>query len=739
MRKELTFLVDSRVYFVRLKHYKNTMFISLTEAATLLGVTTETLRNWDKSGKLQSHRDPKNNYRNYKLKEVQALINANNLEKKKEKKNSLKPAPAGSKGHSVQLNAGDKDFKRALVRVHKVLRDVEGSSSIVERFDEVTKLIFLKLLLEKESSASFSQQTGEINSAYAKRLKSAFVERANKSDGLFPEKFKRISLSDKALVEAAGVLAEVDLSSSRSDIKGLAYEEMIRNTFDKGDHQQFFTPPPIVEFLVALIGENITGCVCDPASGTGGFLVEMVKQGCDVKEIFGLEIDDRLAWVSGINLSVHGAEKFQTKCLSDGGTLGREGESYYNSMDVIVTNPPFGSDFTGDELQGYSLGIGRSSRRRGVLFIERCLQMLKPNGLLGIVIDEGVLSLPTNEDVRRLILENSELQAVISLPDHAFMPYASVATSILLLKKRPPPIGVGKAFFGRAENVGRKPNGEPDVIYDETGTALLNSDLPRILKAWRDFKKTGVTDESENIYLANIPYGDLKKRSGECRIDFRFLHPSRVAAEEALKASKHELVKLSDICDVRNESFVPSVDFADQMIPYTGLAQIESRIGRAQQITVSGSSLKSAVKRYEAGDILFAKMRPSLRKVAYVDFAESGYASAECIILTMKTDDGERQLIDPYLLSILLRSNFVYGQIIHLIAGIGRPRVSIKDLLNVKIPLLDKKAQEKLLHTFMQKKQRYEAQRIEARRLADASAQAELEAIDSVGQQFVEI
>lgn len=714
------------------------MFISLTEAATLLGVTTETLRNWDKSGKLRSHRDPKNNYRNYKLTEVQNLLNG-----KAVRSNAIAEAPpksiqARGKKDSKSTNFGDRDLKRALVRVHKVLRDVEGSSSIVERFDEVTKLIFLKLLSEKDESVSFSKKEDENGSAYAKRLKEAFVIRAEKSDGLFPEKFKKINLSEKALIEAANVLVEVNLSSSRNDVKGLAYEEMIRNTFDKGDHQQFFTPPPIVEFLVGLIGEDIKGCVCDPASGTGGFLVEIVKQSCSVQKILGLEIDDRLSWVTGVNLSVHGAEKFQTRCLSEGGSLGNEGKEFFESVDVIVTNPPFGSDFSGAELQEYELGKGRTSRRRGVLFIERCLQMLKPNGIFGIVIDEGVLSLPTNEDVRRLILDKSELLAVISLPDHAFMPYASVATSILLLRKRGKSCTSRKTFFARAENVGRKPNGDSDVIYDENGKSSLNSDLPRILKTWREFKKNGYVDASENIYVTDVSNFGSTRRCGECRIDFRFLHPSRIAAEEALRNSKHELVKIGQLCDVRNESFVPSVDFSDQMIPYTGLAQIESRIGRAQQIMVSGGSLKSAVKRYEFGDILFAKMRPSLRKVAYVDFAEAGYASAECVVLTMKNDEDGLQLIDPYLLSILLRSNFVYGQIIHLIAGIGRPRISIKDLLNVRIPLLDRKSQENLLHAFHQKKQSYETQRIEARRLADAANIAELEAIDSVGQQFAE-
>ncbi|MDH6524780.1 N-6 DNA methylase [Polynucleobacter sphagniphilus] len=706
------------------------MFISLTEAATLLGVNKETLRNWDRSGKLRSHRDPSNNYRYYKLSDVQALKTPTLFESSDQllSQELLKDPP-------LDL---DKNFKRSLSRIHKILRDTDGSSSLVERFDEVTKLIFLKLLSEKSTTDFFQKKNTESEAAYTKRLKLDFFKRASDAGNLFPQKFKHISLSDEALKQAAAVIGGVDLTASQQDVKGHAYEEMIKNTFDKGDHQQFFTPHSIVEFLVALVGDDIKGSVCDPASGTGGFLVEIVKQQKQAKKLVGIEIDERLAWVTGINLQVHGASNFETHHIAEGGSLGQSGKKFINSFDVIITNPPFGSDFSGKDIDGYKLGKGKTSRRRGVLFIERCLSNLKSNGILGMVIDDGVLSLPTNEDVRRLILDQSELLAVISLPDSAFMPYATVATSILLLRKRGGKSSQNKTFFARAENVGRKPNGESDVLYDETGLAYLNNDLPHILNMWQQFKADTTIETSESIYLANIPLSEEPVNHDSCRLDFRFHHPSRLAAEAVLSSSKRHFKKLSDLCNVRNESFIPSIDFEDQMIPYTGLAQIESRVGRVQQIMVSGDSLKSAVKRYERGDILFAKMRPSLRKVAYIDFLEAGYASAECIVLTIRRHQG-KLLIDPKLLSILLRSDFVYGQIIHLIAGIGRPRISLKDFMNVKVPLLDEKKQKQLIQDFLKKKELYEERRAEAKMLSEEAINAELEAIEDIGRQFARI
>lgn len=713
------------------------MFISLTEAATLLGLNKETLRNWDKSGKLRSHRDPVNNYRQYKLSEVEALVSSGSL--KQEKLIFTDQSTESAElNHEKTIENSDRDFKRSLNRVHKLLRDIEGSSSLVERFDEITKLIFLKLLSEKNDVNSFDKQSNESQAAYAKRLKTLFVAHANEGRTFFPEKFKHIRLSDKALIEAANVFSGIDLTGVQQDIKGIAYEEMIKNTFDKGDHQQFFTPKQIVEFLVSFIGSDMQGYVCDPASGTGGFLVEAIKQKKPIKKLLGLEIDERLAWVAGVNLQVHGALNFETRHLLDAGSLGKGGAELKNTIDVIITNPPFGSDLSGIALEDFNLGVGRSSRRRGVLFIERSLDMLKPGGLLGMVIDEGVLSLPTNEDVRRLILEQSEVLAVISLPDTTFMPYASVATSIIILRKINEKRKTKNTFFARAENIGRKPNGDLELIYDSAGNASLNSDLPQILEVWKKFKSTGNVESSENIYLADFSKDSLtvSKVLGH-RLDFRFHHPSRLAAERALSSSKRKFIRLSELCNFRNESYIPSVNFYDQMIPYTGLAQIDARVGRAQQIMVSGSSLKSAVKKFEYGDILFAKMRPSSRKVAYTEFQEAGYASAECLVLTIKKDDMGRSIIDPNLLSIFLRSDYVYGQIIHLIAGIGRPRISLKDLLNIKVPLIENKKQSELLEDFYIQKEAYETQRAHAKKLSDEANRAELDVIEKIGKQFV--
>ena len=705
--------------------------ISLSEAAQLLNVSKETLRNWDRAGKLKSKRHPMNNYRTYPLEKVMKL-------KEDATATYHVTDPPPSERNSAAQNGGltEETFKKHLARIHRCLRDTHGDSSLISRFDEITKLLFIKVLSESESSKRelFSQLL-ESNEAYSRRIRAFYESACAKYPTLVPERFRRLNLPDETIVAAGEILNGVHLSGASVDIKGVAYEEVVRNTFDKGENQQFFTPREVAAFLVAMVKEKAGGSVCDPASGTGGFLVEMLRQEAHAKKFTALEVDDRLAWVTGINLFLCGARDFQSVYLGNGGSLGQKAERFLNSFDVIVTNPPFGSDFSdGSALEKYELGRSYTSRRRGILFIERCLDMLKEGGYLGMVIDEGVLSLASTMDVRQFIQRRAELLAVVSLPETAFMPYASVNTSIIVLRKTKKPARQ-VTFFAKSERVGRKPNGEPDITYDENGEAMPNSDLDEILAAWDEFQKCGKTiADHDKVFLAN-PFTDAEQNP-ELRLDFRYHHPARLMASSAIKQSKHPVVRLGEICVERNESYVPSIDFPDHFIYYTGLAQMESRTGNATQIYVPGQSLKSGVKKFYRHDILFARMRPNLRKCHFAEFSHDGYTSSECIVLTVRKDNDGQPVFDPFLLSVLLRSDFVYGQIMHQVAGIGRPRLAAKDFKHILVPVPSLKTQSAMKDSFLKARFLYKELEEEARHRFQQAEAMKIQAVENIARSL---
>ena len=698
-------------------------YVTLAEAATYLGVSKATLRNWDRQGKLRAERHPLNNYRAYALADLQQL-------------QSRLPLWADEWPSEPAKSMTAREVRALVSRLHRIIRDSDSNSNIIERFDELTKLLFLKLQTEETDPDLFARVTQESETDYAARIRRSYRDIAERHASYVPAAFRALRAGDQTLIACSGALAQVTFHNVGFDLKGLAYEEMIRNTFDKNDNQQFFTPPQVVEFMVEMMTPVLRGDICDPAAGTGGFLIQVLKSELPYASLTALEIDERLAWVAATNLLAHGGHEIDVSCLRDGGTLGLGAEPLRERFDVILTNPPFGSDFTDATLlETYQLGRNRTNRRRGILFLERCHQLLKPGGRAAIVIDEGVLNGSSTEDVRSFLTENFDIEGIVSLPDDAFLPYASVSASVLFLHKPKKRQTKASTFFARAERIGRKSNGDDDIIYADDGGSRLNSDLPEIVNLYRTFAHDGIVPPTDIAYSTNIR-SNFAEEPGGFRLDFRYHHPSRRKSRERLALTAGTLLPLADLCEERNQPLIPSTELEDQMITYTGLAHIESRTGVSRQIPTPANSLKSAVKRYEPGDILFAKMRPNLRKVALMDGADGGYTSAECIVLTVRKNESGEPRLDPLLLSALLRSDLVYGQIMHLIAGIGRPRLSSQDLRRVMVPVPPQTAQKHALETYRGAVDDARKQKTQAAALIAKSVEAELLAVEQLAEML---
>jgi type I restriction enzyme M protein len=681
-------------------------YVSLAEAATLLGVSKATLRNWDKAGKLNAVRHPLNLYRIYSLAELKQLQQQLGLPWEQPASTETTPPDA----HDLRA------VRRTIGRLHDVLRNADSQSNIIGRFDEITKLIFAKAISDRtlgESGSPFVKEQVIRAAAVRSYYESLAFEHAK----IIPPRFRSLDCSDSAILQCSDVLKPVRFSTTRFDFKGMAYEEIIRNTFDKGDHQQFFTPPHIVDFIVEMCEPFIHGEICDPAAGTGGFLASIARHGFGDAPLTAFEIDERLGWVSGINMFLHDAKNIRIVILPSGGTLGDEALQYFGLFDTIITNPPFGSDFNDQAaLESMQLGSGRVSRRRGILFIERCYRLLRDNGTLAIIIDEGVLNLPHAIDVRRFITANFDVKAIINLPDTAFMPYAAVNASILVLQKRVATDNNQAVFFARAETVGRKPNGDEDIRYDRDGKSYLESDLPDTLNSWREYLGGHKPQNSSTSYVADLAQNLLKDENGH-RIDFQYHHPARIDSAKLLAACPFKLVRLGEVCAERNNTLIPSQELPDAVIRYTGLAHIQTNTGVAEQVPTPAISLKSGVKRYEPGDIVFARMRPNLRKVALMSFSEGGYVSPECSVLVVNPSDDGSPVVDPLLLAVLLRSDFVYGQIMHMIAGIGRPRISATELREVMVPMVPRDRQNALKMEYLAQEKSASALKVRASKL----------------------
>lgn len=701
---------------------------TVSEAAELLGVTTTTLRNWDKLGKLKPSRDPINGYRLYRVEDITRLLQERRFGRTTTE--SVRQIPLFTeervdkeKTEDVLLNSRSLRFLAR--QMNAAFRDSMGGS-LLERFEEITKILYAKLYTEKkqsnlsslglnfdfEDSSSFNFIYEKVGNIYQQALE------------LFPEELLnghgRLGEDKIAIAKVSRLLRNVRLSEVETDVKGFIYEELVRNTFEKTDHQQFFTPRTVVEFIVGLVSAIVKSSeepiyVCDPACGSGGFLIETLKLGNQNWKIIGFEIDKRMAWVAQMNIIMHGGKIDVIHHLNDGGFLGYSQKLNHiipkSGFDIIITNPPFGSDFSDEtSLYNYELGKGKASRRRGVLFIERCIKWLKDSiGRLAIVVDDSILNGKTNHDVRELIFRYCIVEAVISLPEVTFKPYASVKTSILLLKRRSNFGADNQAsiFMAEVEEVGRKANGDPNFCHDENGNLVLNNELPKIINAWVSFKEQG---EKAIEYLAPkvfiCPAERFCSKSHKIivdRLDVAYHHPSRSVAEKTLSRSKYPIPKLAELVVERNVSTVPDKADPYDLWRYIGLAEITPRTGEYVVSEVFGNQIKSNVKLFRGGDILFSKLRPELRKCILLDYMEEdGYASSECFVLRtitsaindcyLRNKVSYGALVDQFevddeYLAILLRSDIVYGQLVYQVSGTGRPRVNKAAVLGVRIPL----------------------------------------------------
>lgn len=381
-----------------------------------------------------------------------------------------------------------------------------GALAPTTAFDELDKLIFCKIWDEKwrdnapkTKGEPFAfqiisypedkddKQNTKAKTELEKRIRDLY-EHGRKKD---PEVFKDdIKLDKHKIYTVVQYLQDINLSKTDLDAKGVAFQSFMGEFF-RGDFGQFFTPKPIVEFIVNSISIDKDWKVLDTSCGSGGFLLHALKAirdeaneiyGEDAgsaswkdywhefaeKHLFGIEINEQISRVAKMNMIIH--DDGHTNIITNDGLKNNKTLEIENrnlkfqdgTFDLIMTNPPFGSTIKADEVNYYkeyelfekNLGITevkdrisddnnkkkwRTSQNTEVLFLERCYKYLnEENGYLAIVVPDGILTNSTSQYVRDWLVEKFRILAVVSLPQHTFSHVkAGVKSSVLFLKKHP--------------------------------------------------------------------------------------------------------------------------------------------------------------------------------------------------------------------------------------------------------------------------------------------------------------
>lgn len=244
------------------------------------------------------------------------------------------------------------------------------------------------------------------------------------------------------------LVSNIDTLPMDGDVKGDLYEYLLSKLSTSGTNGQFRTPRHIIKMMVELVKPTPTDIIADPAAGTAGFLVAVgeylqknKKDLFTVKELrdhyhnnmfHGYDMDRTMLRIGAMNMVLHGVENPNIVYKDSLSEQNKDEEKYT----LILTNPPFKGSLDYESVSSDLLKITKTKKTE-LLFLALMLRMLKKGGRCATIVPDGVLfgSTRAHKAIRKEIIENHHLHAVISMPSGVFKPYAGVSTAILIFTK----------------------------------------------------------------------------------------------------------------------------------------------------------------------------------------------------------------------------------------------------------------------------------------------------------------
>ncbi|MEW6095695.1 MAG: N-6 DNA methylase, partial [bacterium] len=409
---------------------------------------------------------------------------------------------------------------------------------------EMIRSIFCKIYDEIHNYKDLKFKAGaeELDEKVAERIKGLFekVKKSPEGSDVF-EADEKLLLDDKSIAYVVSQLQNYSLLRTDKDAVGDAFEVFIGPAL-RGEKGQFFTPRDVVRLCVEILDPKPAEKVIDPACGSGGFLIVAlehiwkkieekykhlpegrigsIKTEVASKNFYGIDKEFDLAKVSKAYMAIVGDGRGGIFCADslvspeEWTPIQRE-KIKLGSFDVLLTNPPFGSKIpitSKSLLEQYELGFKwKLDKKTGkwertdkvldkqvpqILFIERCLQLLKPGGRMAIVLPEGVFGNPTDRYIFEYIFENAKVLAIVSCPHETFQPSTHTKTSVLFLEKTRKNNKDYNFFMAIAEKAGHDKNGkvtykmneDGDYILDQDGRPIVDDDFPIITERYQEFK-----------------------------------------------------------------------------------------------------------------------------------------------------------------------------------------------------------------------------------------------------------
>jgi type I restriction enzyme M protein len=303
------------------------------------------------------------------------------------------------------------------------LQELVLANSGEDDFQEIFKLVVAKLYAELDGE--------ELSPGAVDALIAAACERW---PGILPAG-SRTLLADEHVRVCVEALAGHRLLDAGLEVMDNAFEFLVSRTA-KGAKGQYFTPRHVIDACVRIVKPRAGETVADPACGSAGFLVQALLSGGDGERMWGFDFDQRAVQVAQALMLLAGDGRShiaRANSLLPGSIEG--------SFDVILTNPPFAGEVQEPELlAAYELARPRGRTERDVLFLERCVELLRPGGRLAIVLPHNKFAGAQWSAAREWLLRRTRVVGVLGLGRHTFQPHTGQKASVLFAQKRPAPV-----------------------------------------------------------------------------------------------------------------------------------------------------------------------------------------------------------------------------------------------------------------------------------------------------------
>ncbi|MCC6525914.1 MAG: SAM-dependent DNA methyltransferase [Polyangiaceae bacterium] len=345
------------------------------------------------------------------------------------------------------------------------------------------------------------------------------------------------------LVAAVNMIGALPITEG--DAKGDLYEYLLSKLTTAGINGQFRTPRHIIRFMVELLEPKPYETVGDPACGTAGFLVGVMQyllekhsspKGVYVAEsgdkiytgdklepfrehiqnemFHGFDFDSTMLRIASMNLMLHGVDNpdIRYQDTLSNSFPDRFGKQASASFDVILANPPFKGSLDAPDVHP-SLTQKVKTKKTELLFVALILRMLKKGGRSATIVPDGVLfgSSKAHVALRQLLVEDNQLEGIISLPSGVFKPYAGVSTAIILFTKG-----------GETDHVFFYDVGADGFSLDDKRDPVKDNDLPDALDRWRKKNAKKDTDRAAKHFM--VPVSEIREKHFDLSIN-RYKEP----------------------------------------------------------------------------------------------------------------------------------------------------------------------------------------------------------------------